>query len=216
VRHRARIELSGRKTEEVIPAAKKWMATLTDEHDRLEALWLHQSHNVVDEALLKRMLRSSEPRARAAATRVLRYWRDRVPNVLDLLAVQANDEHPRVRLEAVIACSPSEDSKAAAVALECLKHPRDEFLDFGLKGDDDAARSSLKAAVREGRLRCPSDNPAAAEFLLATVTTAGAREAAQDVGRPPGDPDADGASAEARREAPPRWPRRRAPTRSTC
>src|SRR5213075_3329508 len=93
VRQRVRVELSGRKTDEVLPAVKKWMETLTDEHDRLEALWLHQSHNVVDEGLLKRVLRSPEPRARAAATRVLRYWRDRVPGVLDLLAIQANDEH---------------------------------------------------------------------------------------------------------------------------
>src|SRR6185436_17156296 len=133
VRHRVRVELSGRKTDDVIPAAKAWMAGLTDEHDLLEALWLHQSHNVVDDALLKRMLRSKEPRARAAATRVLRYWRDRVAGPLDLLAVQANDEHPRVRLEAVIACSYFPESKAAAVALETLKHPRDEFIDFGLK-----------------------------------------------------------------------------------
>ena len=172
VRHRARIELSGRKTDEVIPAAKKWMESLTDEHDRLEALWLHQSHNVVDEALLKRVLRSPEPRARAAATRVLRYWRDRLPGALDLLMVQANDEHPRVRLEAVIACSYFDDAKAAAVALESLKHPRDEFLDFGLKETMTQLDAHWKAAVREGKLQVSSDNPAAAEFLLATVTTA--------------------------------------------
>ena len=172
VRQRARVELSGRKTEDVILAAKKWMATLTDEHDRLEALWLHQSHNVVDETLLKRVLRSPEPRARAAATRVLRYWRDRIPGVLDLLMVQANDEHPRVRLEAVIACSHFDDAKAAAVALECLKHPRDEFIDFGLKETMTQLDPFWKAAVREGKLQVSADNPAAAEFLLATVTTA--------------------------------------------
>ena len=34
-------------------------------------------------------------RARAAATRVLCYWRDRVPDPLELLKVQANDAHPR-------------------------------------------------------------------------------------------------------------------------
>jgi azurin len=36
-------------------------------------------HNRVDLVLLKRMLQSNEPWARAAATRVLCYWRDRVP-----------------------------------------------------------------------------------------------------------------------------------------
>ena len=38
--------------------------------------------------------------ARAAATRVLCYWRDQVKEPLELLRVQINDAHPRVRLEA--------------------------------------------------------------------------------------------------------------------
>ena len=45
----------------------------------LEGLWVKQYHNVVDVALLKRVLASPEPRARAQAVRVLCYWRDRVP-----------------------------------------------------------------------------------------------------------------------------------------
>ena len=49
----------------------------------MEALWVHQWHNRVNEKLLTRMLRSSDPWARAAATRVLCYWRDRVANPLD-------------------------------------------------------------------------------------------------------------------------------------
>jgi putative heme-binding domain-containing protein len=172
VRYRARIELSGRKTEDVIPALRQWITGLKDEHDLLEALWLFQNHNVVDVDFLKRELRCAEPRARAAATRVLRYWRDRVPGALDLLAVQANDEHPRVRLEAVIACSYFPEPKAAAVALECLKHPRDEFLDFGLKETMTQLDAHWKAAVREGKLQVSADNPAAAEFLLASVSNA--------------------------------------------
>src|SRR5262249_38025233 len=75
VRYRARIELGGRKTEEVIPAVRKWLAGPANgadyEHNVLEALWVHQLHNVVDVDLLKRVLGSKEFRARAAATRVL-------------------------------------------------------------------------------------------------------------------------------------------------
>src|SRR5262249_22949695 len=53
VRCRARIELSGRPTADVIAAAKKWASSLPrrdklideeSEHARLEVLWLHQSH----------------------------------------------------------------------------------------------------------------------------------------------------------------------------
>ena len=60
----------------------------------MEALWVQQWHNRVDQALLKRMLRSSEPWARAAATRVLCYWRDRVPDAMALLDAQVKDAHP--------------------------------------------------------------------------------------------------------------------------
>ena len=63
------------------------------------------AHNVVDVELLKRLLTSKDFRARAAATRVLCYWRDRVPDALGLLRTQAADESPRVRLEAVRAAS---------------------------------------------------------------------------------------------------------------
>ena len=61
VRYRARIELGARTTDEVIAAVKKWVNGLDAkdpnyEHHLMEALWLHQSHNVVNEELLKRML----------------------------------------------------------------------------------------------------------------------------------------------------------------
>jgi glucose/arabinose dehydrogenase/lysophospholipase L1-like esterase len=137
VRQRTRIELSGRKTEEVIPLAKKWAEGLDKdekrfEHHLLEALWLHQSHNVVDEGLLRRLLRSPEPRARAAATRVLCDWRDRVPEALTLLRPQATDEHALVRLEAVRAASFFPTAKAAEIALESVDLPQDEHLKYTL------------------------------------------------------------------------------------
>ena len=126
VRTRAKIELSKHDSTKVIAAVKKWTASLDPkdkeyEHLLTEALWVHQWHNVVDEALLKKMLRSPDYRARAAATRVLCYWRDRVKDPLALLEVQAKDESPRVRLEAIRACSFFKTSKAAEVALAALE-----------------------------------------------------------------------------------------------
>ena len=64
-------------------------------------------------------------RAVAAATRVLCYWRDRVPDALALLKVQATDDQPRVRLEAVRACSFFKTGQAAEVALAALDQERD-------------------------------------------------------------------------------------------
>jgi putative heme-binding domain-containing protein len=135
VRYRTRIELSDRKSDDVVAAVQKWLTRLDSkdagyEHHLLEALWLHQAHNVVNEGLLRRMLRSSDFRARAAATRVLCYWRDRVKQPLELLRTQINDEQPRVRLEAIRALSFFHDQAALPVALELLAHPDDEYIRY--------------------------------------------------------------------------------------
>src|SRR5687767_8351011 len=96
-RYRAKIELSSRESEDVIAAVQKWTKALNMQHDDyehwlLEALWLHQHHNVVNEDLLGRLLGTRvppgstlrDPRARAAAARVLWAWRDRVPKSLEM------------------------------------------------------------------------------------------------------------------------------------
>ena len=85
VRYRARIELSGRKTDEVIAAAKKWIAGARQERPELRAPRARRRCGCIStttsstSTLLKRVLASPDFRARAAATRVLCYWRDRVP-----------------------------------------------------------------------------------------------------------------------------------------
>jgi hypothetical protein len=137
VRYRAKIELSGRNTAEVMAALDAWIARLDPkdpgyEHQMMEALWMRQWHNRVDEPLLKKMLRSPDPWARAAATRVLCYWRDRVSSPLTLLQVQVADEHPAVRLEAIRTASFFTSNAAAEVALASLDKPGDRFLDYTL------------------------------------------------------------------------------------
>lgn len=79
IRQRARIELSGRDSQEVIAATRQWMRQFDakkpeDAHHLLEALWLHQQHNVRDLALLDLVLASPEPHARIAAATVKHLW----------------------------------------------------------------------------------------------------------------------------------------------
>ena len=136
-RYRAKIELSRHEAKEVIPALEKWIAGLDKndkdyQHDLLEALWVYQWNNVVNEPLLKQMLRSPDFHARAAATRVLCYWRDRVAKPLELLKAQADDENPRVRLEAVRAASFFTTPDAVDVALETADKPQDYYLKYTL------------------------------------------------------------------------------------
>src|SRR5688572_18499989 len=138
VRELAKVELGKHDSQQVAAAAKKWASALDKndpayEHHMTEALWVHQWHNVVDTDLLRRMLRSPEPRARAAATRVLCYWRDRVSDTLGLLQNLATDEHPRVRLEAVRAASFFRSADAANIAVAVKKYSTDYYLDYALK-----------------------------------------------------------------------------------
>ena len=149
VRYRARIELGARDTKEVLAAVDTWTAKLEAkapayEHHMMEALWVYQWHNRVNEKLLTRMLKSSDPWARAAATRVLCYWRDRVANPLALLKIQAMDPHPGVRLEAVRAASFFRTQEAVEVALASLEHPQDRFLKYTL----DQTMNTLKTFLR--------------------------------------------------------------------
>jgi glucose/arabinose dehydrogenase/azurin len=138
VRELAKVELGKHDSQQVAAAVKKWAAALDKndpayEHHMTEALWVHQWHNVVDTDLLRRVLRSSEPHARAAATRVLCYWRDRVSDALALLQNLATDEDPRVRLEAVRAASFFRSADAANIAVAAKKYSTDYYLDYALK-----------------------------------------------------------------------------------
>ena len=174
VRYRTRIELSGRDSDRVVSAARAWVAGLDEddpdyEHHLLEALWLHQQHDRMDQELLIRLLRAGDPRARAAATRVLRYMRHRVTNPLGRLAIQAGDMHPRVRLEAVVAASFFDSAEAASVALEVLRQPTDKFLDYGLRETMRALEPRWKAAIREGQA-IAAENSAGIEYLLDRVS----------------------------------------------
>jgi glucose/arabinose dehydrogenase len=137
-RYRARRELRERPEQEVLSSLDKWVAGLNKSdpefwRQTLEALWLHQSLDDVDIPLLQVLLTCPEPRARAAATRVLCYWRDRVSDPLEMLRKQVNDDNPRVRLEAIRALSFFDGDaapKALEVALESLIHPQDDYLEY--------------------------------------------------------------------------------------
>ncbi|WP_425617912.1 PVC-type heme-binding CxxCH protein [Anatilimnocola sp. NA78] len=101
---------------------------------RLEALWLYEAIDQAEPKLLAQLLNSNDPRVRAAAVRTAVHWRQKIP-VADLLQYAsraANDEHPRVRLEAVRALAEVPESKAAEAALVVLNRPMDRFLDFAL------------------------------------------------------------------------------------
>ncbi|MCA9267981.1 MAG: c-type cytochrome [Planctomycetales bacterium] len=79
VRHRTRVELSARDSKAVIAATQKWMKDFNPDdeleaHHLLEALWMHQQHNVRNEDLLNKLLNSKVPHAVVAANTVKHFW----------------------------------------------------------------------------------------------------------------------------------------------
>ena len=154
-RYRARAELRARPVAEVIPAVEGWVAGLDAsdpdlQHHLVEALWVYQAQDVVNEPLLDRVLASPEPRARAAATRVLSFWRDRVSDPLGRLRRLVGDEHPRVRLEAVRALSFFADQEAINIAIESLVMPQDDYLSYTFRETMQTLSRRVPAAVAGG------------------------------------------------------------------
>ena len=133
----ARRELQERPARGVIPALDKWLKNLNPsdperEHHRTEALWVRQGLNAVDSGLLRQQLKSTNRSARAAATKVLRYWQEQIDSADELIRQMVNDPDPRVRLYAIIACSYNSSPEALAIAMEAATHSMDPGLEHAL------------------------------------------------------------------------------------
>ncbi|QRR01344.1 PVC-type heme-binding CxxCH protein [Dyadobacter sandarakinus] len=136
-RYRCRAQIREKQASEVLPELKKWVAALdkTDpqyEHNLLEGLWIFQDFDVVEPDILKTLLHAKEPQARAAATKLLRYWRDRIPASLDLMRERLNDESARVRIEAMVGLSHHNSEQAVSAAADIFNYPRDYYMDYAM------------------------------------------------------------------------------------
>lgn len=156
VRYRTRIELSGRDSNEVIASAGKWISQLDPDHigdarHFTEALWLHEQHNIIDETLLAKVLRSPSGSARAAATRTLGHWGTKVKEGAKLLQERAQDPEPLVRAEAVVAAAAFEGLDAAEVVFLAKQCPTDAQIDYNITQTRLVIDSYWQQALREGQ-----------------------------------------------------------------
>jgi azurin len=168
-RYRARRALRDRPTKEVVAALQTWVARLDAsdtnyEHHLAEALWVYQHHDVVEPALLKRLLEAKDYHARAAAVRVLQVWFDRIDGAAATMRRMVQDPAPRVRLEAVRALSFVRTVESAEAALDVLRAPMDYYLQYVLDSTMKTLEPVWKPALSTRGLA--SDNPAGLAFLL--------------------------------------------------
>jgi putative heme-binding domain-containing protein len=177
-RQQAKLVMRSLGANDVIPALSTWMAKLDTsdplvERHRVEALWTYQTLQTPEPELLAELLRSKTPQARAAATRVVPDWAKQLPNALELLAARVNDDHPRVRLEAVRGLARLNTPRAIELAMSALDKPRDANLDYALWVTAFETQATWMPAYKSGALTF-SDNPQHAAFALQSVKSSDA------------------------------------------
>ena len=175
VRNLARLELESRDPKQVLQAATafydaKDISPELREIRGLEALWLHQRLDVVNADHLKVVLKSKDSRIRAAAVRVMCYWRDRLPNLLEDLKALAADEAGNVRLEAVRAASFLTAPEAVEVPIIAMDKQMDVYLEFVIGETMRALNPHVQKALRANK-EIAFSTPAGARYFLKTVST---------------------------------------------
>ncbi|MBM3848057.1 MAG: c-type cytochrome, partial [Verrucomicrobia bacterium] len=177
--HQAKTLLFDKPTSEVMAAVDAWVAALAPTDPQFEQLLVHaigicEGHETLRPALLNRLLSAEDFRARAYATRVIGNWGTRLADPLSMLRRQIQDPHPRVRLEAIVACSYIPSAEAAAVATQALDRPRDRFIDYALAQTVNALGPSWYPTLAGGALPF-AENP---EHLRFALESEGAKETA--------------------------------------
>ncbi len=170
-RYRTQRELRGRPAAAVLPAVKAWAAKLDKadpqyEHHLLEALWATwgQGAAKVDTDLLKQCLAAKQHQTRAAAVNVLRYSWEKIPGSTAHFLTAAQDEHPRVRLEALAAASWMDNPDGAKVLAATLQKPVEKWMRNSVKAAFWTLGDDLEAAVKAGTVNL-ADNPVATAAL---------------------------------------------------
>ena len=142
----------------------------------LQAAWLHQGLG------LSRFEFEgvTDPRIRAAAVRILADEIDPSGDsplpwekAFSLFKPLVNDEHPRVRLEAVRALGLIGTAPAARLALEATAHPMDRFIEYGLAETVSASAGPLMAEIQSGDwVADTAEKQKQLEFIVTAVPSA--------------------------------------------
>ncbi|MCP4788244.1 MAG: sorbosone dehydrogenase [Fuerstiella sp.] len=152
-RRQAAKQVLRQRGKSVASELREWLtsvpATLENEHVRLETLWCFQAARVVEADLLAELLRAHDGKIRAAAVRVLSHWKYQLPEEAVQLRQLVNDDHPRVRLEAVraLSYSPLEESEYQTATASTTEPVRQRL--SSQKSDPTKIEAVLQATNRE-------------------------------------------------------------------
>ncbi|MDO3384593.1 HEAT repeat domain-containing protein [Gilvimarinus sp. SDUM040013] len=151
-RQRIYRELRKFSAHDVAIARDKWLKALREdkqlsEHRQIEALWADNRN--LDPQLIRQLLQADDFKVRAAAVEALRYHQSQFDDALALLNKAAQDDHPRVRLEAVVAATWMSDARALSIVEQAAD----------LSVDDWARQAYTQAAAYwGGNVNLPSED----------------------------------------------------------
>ncbi len=157
VRYQAKRLLQGGDTAGVVEALDSWVAgseSAETEVRRLHALALYEAHETVRPNLLRGLLRASDSRVRAYATRALSNWgrSGALPEAVDWLKPQVEDGDWMVRLEAVVAASYLPEPGAVTQALRALDYPWSPYFGHALTKTVAALQPVWSEPLAQGKL----------------------------------------------------------------
>lgn len=171
-RHFAKRTLAEKPTPDVVAGLVQWLQqTNLSEHALKEALGVYQSHETTAPELLARLCRAADPGARAYAASVVGAWSGKLSNSVELLRPLVADEHPRVRLQAVIASTYLTNAQAMEVAAVAADFPTDRFLQYALNQAVFSLKPYWLPAFRAGRLNLENKTSRVAMLVRADGTS---------------------------------------------
>ena len=175
-KYRARIQLTEFPKEQVLAALPNWLDKLdvadkNYEQYQLEGLWMYQRLHQVNEILLNKLLKAKDANIRAAATRVLYYWRDDLKNSQQRLITMSGDSSQRVRLEAIVSLSHFKNEASFMALLLAAEKPMDDYIEYALKESFKHFQTIWMSKFRQDK-NFLANEPKKAKLLLQPLSSA--------------------------------------------
>lgn len=158
VRYQVRRLLAEKPTEAIDSAVSFWISQLNKndknyERHLLEAAGVFESHAIVNEEILQRLIGGKAPGARAYAAKLLSQWHYKLPDALSKLEQLVNDPSAKVRLHAVVALSYLQVPAAVTIAAMAFDHPTDKFIRYAWDKTVYSLRPYWEEALQKGILQ---------------------------------------------------------------
>ena len=148
--------LKDRPTDGVVAGVCAWVAAAPSDEGRLErlneAVGLLAAHEAPEPDFLAALSRSPDPDHRARAARITGHWAGRLEDPLGILGRLAADAHPKVRLEAVVACAYVPDPRAVEAASLAMEGPEEAPITYAFTQCVHALKPLWKGPYAQGSL----------------------------------------------------------------